>query len=46
MDAQQLRGLLDLDKVLVVTYSAEVRSLDSSRTRWEIEARGELTRDV
>lgn len=38
-----LRGLIDLDKVIVVTGFAEVGPWGSSRTRWEMEARGEFT---
>ena len=39
----QLRGMLDLEKVIVVTGFAEVGPWGSSRTRWEMEARGEFT---
>ncbi|KAG8968299.1 3-oxoacyl-[acyl-carrier-protein] synthase [Tulasnella sp. 419] len=39
----KLRGLIDLDKVLVITGYAEVGPWGSSRTRWEMEARGEFT---
>ena len=42
-DASQLRGMLDLEKVVVVTGFAEVGPWGSSRTRWEMEARGEFT---
>lgn len=42
-DVAQLRGLIDLEKVIVVTGFAEVGPWGSSRTRWEMEARGELT---
>ncbi len=42
-DVSHLRGMLDLDKVIVVTGFAEVGPWGSSRTRWEMEARGELT---
>ncbi|KAI0950742.1 hypothetical protein AcW1_007973 [Taiwanofungus camphoratus] len=42
-DVSQLRGLIDLDQVIVVTGSAEVGPWGSSRTRWEMEARGEFT---
>jgi fatty acid synthase subunit alpha len=38
-----LRDLYDLSKVIVVTGSAEVGPWGSSRTRWEMEARGEFT---
>lgn len=37
------RGPIDLEKVVVVTGFAEVGPWGSSRTRWEMEARGELT---
>lgn len=42
-DVSRLRGLIDLDKVVVITGSGEVGPWGSSRTRWEMEARGELT---
>ncbi|KAI0368773.1 fatty acid synthase [Pilatotrama ljubarskyi] len=42
-DLAHLRGMLDLDKVVVVTGFAEVGPWGSSRTRWEMEARGEFT---
>ncbi|KZS94178.1 fatty acid synthase [Sistotremastrum niveocremeum HHB9708] len=42
-DLAHLRGLHDLEKVIVVTGSAEVGPWGSSRTRWEMEARGEFT---
>ncbi|EKM78079.1 hypothetical protein AGABI1DRAFT_61049 [Agaricus bisporus var. burnettii JB137-S8] len=42
-DVTQLRGMIDLEKVVVVTGFAEVGPWGSSRTRWEMEARGELT---
>jgi fatty acid synthase subunit alpha len=42
-DVSQLRGLIDLDKVIVVTGFAEVGPWGSSRTRWEMEARGHFT---
>jgi fatty acid synthase subunit beta len=38
-----LQGLIDLDKVVVITGFAEVGPWGSSRTRWEMEARGEFT---
>lgn len=38
-----LQGLIDLDKVIVCTGFAEVGPWGSSRTRWEMEARGEFT---
>jgi fatty acid synthase subunit alpha len=42
-DLSKLRGMLDLEKVIVITGFAEVGPWGSSRTRWEMEARGELT---
>jgi fatty acid synthase subunit beta len=42
-DVSQLRGLIDLDKVIVITGFAEVGPWGSSRTRWEMETKGELT---
>jgi fatty acid synthase subunit alpha len=42
-DVEKLRGMLDLEKVIVITGFAEVGPWGSSRTRWEMEARGELT---
>ncbi|KAK0450204.1 fatty acid synthase [Armillaria borealis] len=42
-DVSKLRGMVDLDKVIVITGSAEVGPWGSARTRWEMEARGELT---
>jgi len=42
-DVSKLRGLIDLDKVIVITGFAEVGPWGSSRTRWEMEARGEFT---
>ncbi|KAF9485144.1 fatty acid synthetase alpha subunit [Pholiota conissans] len=42
-DLSHLRGLVDLDKVVVVTGYGEVGPWGSSRTRWEMEARGEFT---
>ncbi|KAG8889684.1 3-oxoacyl-[acyl-carrier-protein] synthase [Tulasnella sp. 332] len=42
-DLSKLQGLIDLDKVIVVTGFAEVGPWGSSRTRWEMEARGEFT---
>ncbi|KAJ3021482.1 3-oxoacyl-[acyl-carrier-protein] synthase [Thoreauomyces humboldtii] len=38
-----LRGMLDLDKVVVVTGFGEVGPFGGSRTRWEMEAHGELS---
>ncbi|KAJ3517947.1 hypothetical protein NLJ89_g178 [Agrocybe chaxingu] len=42
-ELSHLRGLIDLDKVVVITGFAEVGPWGSSRTRWEMEARGEFT---
>jgi fatty acid synthase subunit alpha len=42
-DLAKLRGIVDLERVIVVTGFAEVGPWGSSRTRWEMEARGELT---
>ena len=42
-DVAKLRGLLDLEKVVVITGFGEVGPWGSSRTRWEMEARGEFT---
>lgn len=42
-DLSKLRGMLDLERVVVVTGFAEVGPWGSSRTRWEMEARGEFT---
>jgi fatty acid synthase subunit beta len=42
-DLAKLQGLIDLEKVIVVTGSAEVGPWGSSRTRWEMEAYGEFT---
>ncbi|KAK6099024.1 fatty acid synthase alpha subunit Lsd1 [Batrachochytrium dendrobatidis] len=38
-----LRGMLDLDKVIVVTGFGEVGPYGGSRTRWEMESYGELS---
>jgi len=38
-----LKGLIDLDKVIVCTGYAEVGPWGSARTRWEMEARAEFT---
>ncbi|KAJ7067175.1 fatty acid synthase [Mycena amicta] len=42
-DLSKLQGMIDLDKVMVITGFGEVGPWGSSRTRWEMEARGELT---
>ncbi|PRT55201.1 Fatty acid synthase subunit alpha [Wickerhamiella sorbophila] len=39
----KLKGLIDLDKVAVVTGFAEVGPWGNSRTRWEMEAHGEFS---
>lgn len=41
--APELEGMLDLDKVAVVTGFAEVGPWGNSRTRWEMEAKGEFS---
>ncbi|KAL1917786.1 uncharacterized protein VTP21DRAFT_3620 [Calcarisporiella thermophila] len=38
-----LRGMLDLEKVVVITGFGEVGPWGNSRTRWEIEAKGEFS---
>ena len=42
-DVSKLQGLIDLEKVVVITGFGEVGPWGSSRTRWEMEARGEFT---
>ncbi|KAG8694164.1 3-oxoacyl-[acyl-carrier-protein] synthase, partial [Ceratobasidium sp. 395] len=42
-ELSKLQGLVDLDKVIVVTGFAEVGPWGSSRTRWEMEARGQFS---
>lgn len=39
----ELEGLLDLDRVVVVTGFAEVGPWGNSRTRWEMESKGEFS---
>ena len=39
----QLRDVIDLDKVVVISGFGEVGPWGSSRTRWEMEAKGHLT---
>ncbi|KAM6482371.1 fatty acid synthase alpha subunit [Trichoderma sp. SZMC 28011] len=39
----QLKGMVDLEKVIVVTGFAEVGPWGNSRTRWEMEAYGEFS---
>ncbi|KAJ9080881.1 fatty acid synthase alpha subunit Lsd1 [Entomophthora muscae] len=40
---QHLRGMVDLEKVAVITGFGEVSPFGSSRTRWEMEAYGEFS---
>lgn len=42
----KLRGLIDLEKVVVITGFGEVGPYGSSRTRWEMEAQGEFSIEV
>ncbi|KAF7965824.1 hypothetical protein HWV62_41719, partial [Athelia sp. TMB] len=42
-DISKLQGMVDLEKVIVITGFGEVGPYGSSRTRWEMEARGEFT---
>jgi fatty acid synthase subunit alpha len=42
-DLTHLQGLIDLERVIVIAGFAEVSPWGSSRTRWEMEARGEFT---
>jgi fatty acid synthase subunit alpha, fungi type len=42
-DLAKLQGMLDLERIVVVTGFAEVGPWGSSRTRWEMEAFGEFT---
>jgi fatty acid synthase subunit alpha len=42
-ELKHLQGLVDLDKVIVCTGFAELGPWGSSRTRWEMEAWGELS---
>ena len=39
----QLRDVIDLDKVIVISGFGEVRPWGSSHMRWEMEAKGHLT---
>ncbi|KAM3159575.1 Fatty acid synthase subunit alpha [Lachancea thermotolerans] len=39
----ELQGMLDLERVIVVTGFSEVGPWGSSRTRWEMEAKGEFS---
>lgn len=39
----ELEGMLDLDRVVVVTGFAEVGPWGNSRTRWEMESKGEFS---
>lgn len=43
VSSPELEGLLDLERVIVVTGFAEVGPWGSSRTRWEMEANGEFS---
>ena len=43
INISKLHGMLDLEKVIVITGSGEVGPWGSSRTQWEMEARGEFT---
>lgn len=40
---EKLKGMVDLEKVVVVTGFAEVGPWGNSRTRWEMEANGEFS---
>ncbi|KAG0147001.1 hypothetical protein CROQUDRAFT_91978 [Cronartium quercuum f. sp. fusiforme G11] len=40
---KSLRGMLDLEKVVVIAGYAEVGPFGSSRTRWQMEAKGEFS---
>ncbi|KAH6659244.1 fatty acid synthase subunit alpha [Truncatella angustata] len=40
---ENLKGMVDLDKVVVITGFAEVGPWGNSRTRWEMEANGEFS---
>lgn len=40
---ESLKGMVDLEKVIVVTGFAEVGPWGNSRTRWEMEANGEFS---
>ena len=42
-DLSHLRGLVNLEKVIVITGYGEVGPWGSSRTRWEMEAHSEFT---
>jgi len=41
--APELEGMLDLDRVIVVTGFSEVGPWGNSRTRWEMESKGEFS---
>ncbi|KAI0159075.1 fatty acid synthase subunit alpha [Pestalotiopsis sp. NC0098] len=41
--SENLKGMVDLDKVVVITGFAEVGPWGNSRTRWEMEAHGEFS---
>lgn len=40
---EELKGMLDLERVIVVTGFSEVGPWGSARTRWEMEAQGEFS---
>ena len=42
-DLSKLQGVINLEKVIVITSFAEVGLWGSSRTQWEMEVRGEFT---
>ena len=39
----KLQGVIDLEKVIIITGFGKVGPWGSSRTQWEMEARGEFT---
>ena len=43
VDLSKLQGVINLEKVIVITGFTEVSLWGSSRTQWEMEARGEFT---
>ena len=42
-DLSKLQGVINLEKVIIITGFAEVSLWGSSRTQWEMEARGKFT---
>ena len=42
-DLSKLQGVINLEKVIVITGFAEVGLWGSSRTQWEMEVRGKFT---